>query len=205
MNILRMKNRKNKLMKKEVKFLPGLTLVEMIISLSVVMIITAIFIVNYRGTNKKTDLIMASQGLVADIHQAQSRSLGLLQYGDQTPAGGWGVHFDLNNPNQYIIFADLDGPGEYGDYMEYDPETEGNTDNGARVVELSSELELTNLVVGNSSRSTANVTFLPPDPRTNINSGGTTSTEMQISVKDLRDGSIRRVKINFLGLAEVIN
>jgi hypothetical protein len=183
----------------------GLTLVEMLVSLGVVMLVTVIFIFNYHDSNKRTDLIMASQTLVSDIHRAQNNSLGLLEYGDELPAGGWGVYFDLSTPDKYIVFADLEGPGEPG-YQEYNPEIEGDINKGARIVELAPEIEISEIRFGTDNhRQQASVSFLPPDPRININSGGTTSTTLYISVKNLRDDTIKTMLVNFLGLAEIIN
>src|SRR5665811_279203 len=125
----------------------GLTLIEMVVSLAVVMFIATIFIFNYRDNNKRTDLIMASQVMVSDIHRAQNNSLGLLQYGDVVPSGGWGVYFDLTTPDRYTIFPDLQDVGETG-YHDFNPETEGDINKGARVIELAPEIEIDSIYLG---------------------------------------------------------
>ena len=185
---------------------PGLTLIEMVVSLAVVMFIATIFIYNYRDSNKRTDLIMASQVMVSDIHRAQNNSLGLLQYGDEVPKGGWGVYFNLDTPDRYIIFPDMQGVGESG-YQAYDPQAEGDINLGARVIELAPEIEISNIYLneGSNPRDEVAVTYLPPDPRVSINSGGTTSTDLYIDLKDLRSGTVKRMFVNFLGLAEIID
>ena len=184
---------------------PGLTLIEMVVSLAVVMFIATIFIFNYRDNNKRTDLIMASQVMVSDIHRAQNNSLGLLQYGDEVPKGGWGVYFNLDTSDRYIIFPDMQGVGDSG-YQAYNPQTEGDINLGARVVELAPEIVIDNIFLGtDNSRNEVAITFLPPDPRVSINSGGTTSTDLYIDLKDLRSGTVKRMLVNFLGLAEIIN
>ncbi len=188
-------------------FKSGLTFVEMIVSVSIISFITAIFVTNYNATNKRTDIAMSSQALVSDIHQAQNNSLGLLKYGTEVPAGGWGVYFDLTNKNQYILFADLDAPGESG-YRDYNID-EGDPNQGARIVPLSAQTEISGLRVYSGANTdpveSASVTFLPPDPRTNIYSSGATSTALEIDIKELRSNTIKTIKVNFLGLAEVIN
>ncbi len=188
-------------------FQPGLTFAEMIVSVSIISFITAIFVTNYNTTNKRTDIVMSSQALVSDIHQAQNNSLGLLKYGTEVPAGGWGVHFDLTNKNQYILFADLNAPGESG-YRDYSAD-EGDPNQGARIVPLSAQTEISALRIYSGSNTnpveSASVTFLPPDPRTNIYSSGATSTALEIDIKELRGNTIKTIKVNFLGLAEVIN
>ena len=69
-------------------------------------------------------------------------------------------------------------------------------------------IELSAIRFGGSTttqRDFANITFLPPDPRTNIFSGGATSTVLEIDLHDLKSNYIKTVRVNFLGLAEVIN
>jgi type II secretory pathway pseudopilin PulG len=207
MNIFRLLNKKNiNIENKNSKYqYRGLTLIEMIVSLAVVMFVAAIFIFNYRDSNKRTDLIMASQVMVSDIHRAQNNSLGLLQYGEEVPSGGWGVYFDLSTPDRYIVFPDLEAPEEDG-YREYNPNTEGDISKGARVIELAPEIEISNIFLDiDNSVQKASVTFLPPDPRTNIYSGGSTANELYIDIKDLRSGTVKTMLVNFLGLAEIIN
>lgn len=186
-------------------YLSGLSLVEMVISLAVVMFIATIFIFNYQGNNKRTDLIMASQVMVSDIHRAQNNALGLLKYGEETPLGGWGIYFDLNQPDTYVIFPDLEAPGDSG-YLGYDSETEGDVNLGTRIIELVPEIVISDLrFLGGSSQTSAVVTFLPPDPITNIYSNGSTSTALYVDITDLRNDKTKTILVNFLGLAEVIN
>ncbi len=193
----------------------GFTLLEMIVSMAVIILITAVFIANYSSSNKRVDLVMTAQKLVADIHAAQNNTLGLVKYGAEVPLGGWGVHFDLNNnPRQYTVFADLNRPAsnEPGQiwpadsgFMLYD-EGEGDNEKGARVVNLSPGLIIDSLVVGSSTAtSMANITFLPPDPKTNIFNGIITFPSLLINIKEESSGIIKTIRVNFLGLVEVIN
>ncbi|NCN22400.1 hypothetical protein GW934_02795, partial [Candidatus Falkowbacteria bacterium] len=46
---------------KQNKIQGAFTLIEMVVSLGVIMIISVIFIANYRNANKRTDLIMTAQ------------------------------------------------------------------------------------------------------------------------------------------------
>jgi len=194
----------------------GFTLIEMITSVSLIVIITAIFIANYRSSNKRSDLIMTAQKLVADIHAAQNNTLGLIKYGNEVPPGGWGIHFDENNPLEYTMFADLDRsasteppdiyPADAG-FMSYDNTTEGDIDKGARVVKLPQGISIIELNTGDDAdgSSIANVSFLPPDPKTNIFNGVSTSTFLEITLKEARENKTKTVRVNFLGLVEVID
>jgi type II secretory pathway pseudopilin PulG len=198
-------------MKKPALNFLAFTLLEMIVSLSIIMIISVLFITNYRSANRRTDLIMTAQTLVADIHFAQNNTLGLVKYGPVVPPGGWGVSFDKAQ-NSYTVFADLNAPETPG-YLKYDlmPEDEGDKAYGAREINLSSEIEINELKLIRGATSTltdlANVSFLPPDPKTNLYNVTTdsTSTVLEIKLKDKNANSFKTIRVNFLGLVEVVD
>lgn len=195
---------------------PAFTILEMMVSLSIITIITSLFIANYRTGNKRSDLTMTAQVLVSDLHLAQNNTLGLVKYNGSVPSGGWGISFDTSK-NNYTIFADLDTPtnvlaGPTG-YLRYEAATEGQVNYGARTTSLPTGIQIDSLKVGAATSSlvdagqSVNVTFLPPDPQTNIYASSThsTSSMLEITLKELRNGTIKTVRVNFLGLAEVIN
>lgn len=192
----------------------GFTLIEMVISISIILMITVLFIVNYHSTDKRSDLVMAAQNLVADLHLAQNNTLGLVKYnGDAggVPPGGWGISFDTGS-NAYTLFADLDRPPAPGNpspgYMKYDPSSEGNIRYGARVTPLPAQIEIMELRTGGGLlNSRVNVSFLPPDPQTNIYRVDTaaTSTVLEIKLRETQSNSTKTVRVNFLGLAEVVD
>ncbi len=117
------------------------------------------------------------------------------------------MSFDRNlNKSQYIVFADLDEPGtaryRYLDDGEYD------IDAGGRIVDLPPLIEISEIRFGGPTTTqldAANVTFLPPDPQSNIFSSGATSTVLEIDLYELKSNTIKTVRVNFLGLVEVIN
>lgn len=187
------------------KIQKGLSLIELIVSIGIIMMMTTMFMANYQSSNKRTDLVMTAQRVVADIHAAQNNALGLVKYNGEVPAGGWGISFDPVN-NKYTMFADLNLPGALG-YLQYDPIIEGDINYGARVTEISPGLIISALEVGGESATIANVSFLPPDPQTNIyNNSGATSTELKITIQEKNNPTnIKTVRVNFLGLAEVID
>ncbi len=178
----------------------GFSMIELIVTISVITLVTGIFIANYKSNNRRTDLIMTAQKLVADVRLAQNYSLGLARYGGSTstnvPLGGWGIHFDLNSygDNKYVIFADDDGDGLY-DVGEADPAL------GARISVLSADIRIKEMSIG----SLADVIFLPPDPVTTITNSVSTFDDLLIVLEDINSGAIKTVKVNFLGLVEVLD
>lgn len=182
----------------------GFSLIELVVSLSIIAMITVLFMANYRSGNKRTDLIMTAQRLVSDIHLAQNNALGLVKYNEEVPAGGWGITLDMAESG-YTLFADLNAPGTSGS-MSYDSDMEGNVNYGARVTDFSSSVVISSLKLGSTYVSTTDITFLPPDPITNIYSAGTTSTDLEITLQEKNNPvNIKTIRINFLGLAEVID
>ena len=179
------------------------TLIEMTTSIAIIALVAVLFIANYHSSIRQTDLTMTAQKLVADIHAAQSDTLGLIKYNGLLPAGGWGLHFDTTQ-SSYVLFADLNAPGENG-YTQYDPATEGQTAYGARTTDLSASIRISRLELGSQSVGQANVTFLPPDPQTNLVSGNSSSTVLLIELKNQETNACRTVRVNFLGLAELLD
>lgn len=182
------------------------TLLEMIVSISMISMVSGLFIANYRSANKRTDLIMTAQNLVADIHLAQNNTLGLIKYNDEVPAGGWGISFDISR-NYYTLFADGDVPGSSG-YMAFDSATEANQNYGGRVTHLPENIIISGLTTtGGLANDAVNVTFLPPDPVTNIYrvAAGSTSTSLEIQLQEKRNNSVKTIRVNFLGLVEVLD
>jgi len=191
----------------------GFTLVEMLTSISLIVIITAVFIANYRESNTRSDLTMSAQKLVADIHLAQNNALGLVEYGGQVPPGGWGVHLDLANSDRYVVFADNDNPAvnEPGQISPADPgfsyyeADEGLESYGAKVVKLSNNIRLARFTENYSSYASAlNVTFLPPDPKVYINNSSVDYSAGIIILRDSLTGEEKEIYVNRLGLAEVL-
>ncbi len=184
---------------------PAFTLIEMVVSISMIAMVTALFIANYRSANKRTDLIMTAQNLVADIHLAQNDTLGLVKYNNAVPAGGWGIAFDVNK-DYYTLFADLDSPETAG-YMSMDEATEARPEYGGRITRLPTDIRISKLTMeGGTDIASGNVTFLPPDPRTNIFDATTaTSSSLEIELTEGRNNTKKTVRVNFLGLVEVLD
>lgn len=179
----------------------GFTLIELIVSVGIMSIITGIFLANYSSANRRSDLTMTAQKMVTDIRLAQNYALGLARYGvsgsTNVPLGGWGVHFSLILKDQYLIFADNDGNSIYN-------LNEDDLTKGAQITKLPNNIiidSINTLELDNN----ADVTFLPPDPITTITGSLATSSQVEIILKDIKTNALKTVRINFLGLAEVIN
>ncbi|MFA4833269.1 MAG: prepilin-type N-terminal cleavage/methylation domain-containing protein [Patescibacteria group bacterium] len=186
------------LLVKKFKSEAGFTLIELIVSISIIALISGVFLANYHSTNKQSELTMTAQKLVSDIRLAQSYSLGSKEYGGSVPSGGWGVHFDkASSPGSYKIFADSNGNKAY-DSGEDDKDKGGQTVNlpaGVRIAEINTGA-LIDLI---------NITFLPPDPTTNIWDGADSYNIAQIKLEGETEGLMKIIAVNFFGLVEVMD
>lgn len=100
----------------------GFTMFELMITISIMVIISALVLVNFPGFNRQVAIEHAAQEVSLALRAAQARALAVQKF---LPTGqfpqGYGVYFDRNNPTQYIIFADLcqicqEGEAGYGVY-----------------------------------------------------------------------------------------
>lgn len=193
------------------------TIAEMLTSIFIIVMITGIFMANYRANNRRTDLIMSAQKIVADIRGAQNNTLGLVKYGEEFPSGGWAVNFDTTSDetrSRYIVFADLDSPfsNEPGreapadfNFGRLNPE-EMQVSYGAKVVDLPRGIVVESIQTSDvNSTSWVNINFLPPDPATHIFDGSYKSSWTKIKLRDTTDDTTKTISVNFLGLVEVID
>jgi len=181
--------------KKNTKSCAGFTLIELIVSISIIAMMSGLFLTNYHSTNKTSELRMTAQKLASDLRLAQNYSLGSKEYGGNMPAGGWGVHLDrVASPNSYIIFADSDGNKQYDS-------GEGDADKGGLVVALPAGVSVKEINVS-SPIDFIDITFLPPDPMTNIWDGSNTHNLVDIILSEDSSNTTKTVEVNFFGLIE---
>ena len=91
-------------------------MMEVVISIAIIAIITAIVLVNYNrfGSNVAGENFVRS--VAASIRAAHIYTFATREFKPGTdlyPA--YGVHFNRDEPNQYILFADCDNDGGYDD------------------------------------------------------------------------------------------
>jgi len=174
---------------------PGFSLVEVVTSLFIIVLITAVFLSNYKYAEKRTDLTMAAQNVVSDIHLAQSYAMGLAEYAGDVPVGGWGVHFDTasSTADRYFIFADVNGNQRYDSGEE-------SANAGGRTSYFSSNVRLKQF---SGVTNPLDIIFVPPDPLTIISGGSGTSTSADIVITENQNNTVKTVEVNFLGLVEV--
>lgn len=173
----------------------GFSLIEVIVVVAIISVMMGVFLVNYRQTEKRSSLLMASKGLITDIRRIQNKAMGLVKYNDSVPEGGWGIYFNQSEPTKYYLFADINNNAEY-DVGEAVKEYGGNK------IDLPEGVEIINIDIGDD----ANAVFLPPDPKVYLRSynPSTVSAEnLRITLRELHTQEVKIVSVNFLGLIQL--
>jgi prepilin-type N-terminal cleavage/methylation domain-containing protein len=182
------------------KYQKGFSLLELLVSLAIISMLIGVFLANYRGGTRKTELAMAAQKLASDVRFAQSNGLGSAEYANGVPDGGWGIYFEKTvDDQQYLVFADLNANKKYDS-------GEAVVGSGGSRVDLPSNVSIYNLKFGSYNVDRLDITFVPPDPLTNIyNSTHTpaTTTAGSVILRESYSGATSTVDINSLGLIEV--
>lgn len=98
---------------KEKKY--GFTLVEMLVTMSIVTVISSVILFNYSSFNDKLALTAASQEMSLVIRKAENNAINVKE---STVSLGtfnhsYAVYFDLNNTSYYYLFVDKDADGRY--------------------------------------------------------------------------------------------
>jgi type II secretory pathway pseudopilin PulG len=177
-------------MKEIKKKFNGYTLAEVLVSVFIIILISGIFLMNYRGSADASRLNLAAQQAVSDIRLAQNNALGLAEYDGGLPIGGWGVRF-AKNSNQYFVFADVDGGKDYDD-------EEALVTSGGKIVKLPEGVTVDSLKINSLESESIDFVYLPPSPKLYLN--GVEAGGAEIVLKDNAGDKKKIIEVNFFGL-----
>ena len=83
----------------------GLTLVELMITTSVLILISTIFLFRYPRFSENDRLDRAANEIAAAFSEAESRALGIAASASGA-FPGFGVYFNISAPREYVLFSD---------------------------------------------------------------------------------------------------
>lgn len=83
----------------------GFTLIEIIISISIMTILTSLVLVNFSSLSTRSHFNTTVDTLVSDLHKAQSLSLSSRDI-DGMPSSAYGLIFQTGTPGSYEQFVD---------------------------------------------------------------------------------------------------
>ena len=131
------------------KFLTsGFTLIELLAVTSIILLMTALTLPNYRLNSKQLALQRSAIKLTQDLRRAQELAMSSREVAGVVPYG-FGIHFDNSLADRYVLFADLNN-NYHRDATDQDMET----------IQLEPNVTITNL----APASAFSVLFVPPDP-----------------------------------------
>jgi len=83
----------------------GFTLIELMVTISIVVLVTAVILVEYSSFNSTTLLTSQAYVTAFDLREAQSLAIGVRGQGTQFKEE-YGLYFDMSNPKSYLLFQD---------------------------------------------------------------------------------------------------
>lgn len=130
------------ILKKDKKNKSAFTLVELVVTLSLIIIILSLTVVNYNASYSDTNLSNTQNSLYNNIKLVQSYALSNRAYSNVLPVY-WGIYIQ-SGATSSILFADIDGDGIH-DSGEYD------INKGGKEIIFSPDIKVSNIKVLNSS------------------------------------------------------
>lgn len=100
-------------MSNQIRSKKGFTLVELMVSLSIIIVLVSLVVINYNIGFSENNLTNAQSISYQNIRLAQSYALSYRSYDDVSPSY-WGVYFEQGT-SSIILFADLNGNYSYDD------------------------------------------------------------------------------------------
>ncbi len=92
----------------------GFSIIELIAAVSIFIVLTTTLLFNYNSFNKHVTLDTLAHQIAQWVRDAQVSAMSVKRSNTSaTPFPGYGLHFDMATPNQFIYFADLDGDKTY--------------------------------------------------------------------------------------------
>jgi Tfp pilus assembly protein FimT len=94
----------------------GFTLTELVVSIAIMIFIMALILVNYAKFDSGIVLTNLAYDVGLSVRKAQT--YGISVQGKNTGVTlnftyPYGIHFDINSPQSYLIFADMNNNGQY--------------------------------------------------------------------------------------------
>jgi|GEM_PF-1331615 len=200
----------------------GVTLIEIIVSIFIIAIFSAILIANFPIMQKKFALSRATYKLAQNLGRVRDMGFSgvTIKDGQSTPqvlnVKGYGMYIDLSQPKQYLIYADVptdsspDGSKSFDNPVVklcslYNPVIDTKGDCVLEIIDIPKEHSDLYIKGINNIGANRNVSinFNPPNPTITINNIVSTSSNIKIIIGLNSDSSQRSVLVNKTGLIDV--
>ncbi len=188
----------------------GFTVLELVISIAIFAIMSALLLAKYGTFNQGILLDNLAYDIALTIRNAQSYGLNVRSSSRTANLFDkpYGVHFDIADPNHFIFFVDTNGYGVYNPNIDLN--NDGNPDQDLSKTTITRGSTITALCVNSCSAGTQvtslDITFKRPDPNAIIKINGRTdiyNSDADITVTASDGASIKRIKVRSTGQVTV--
>lgn len=182
----------------------GITLIEVLTVVSVMVILSAITFGNYKGGNDSLALDRATQKLAQDFRRVNEKAASGFEWGTYL---SYGIYFNTSTNNkQYLIYGNTTNDKSY----------ESGTDDIIETVVIEKEIKICSIkekVLSTSVETTVgsrSVSFVPPRPTVFMNEVGS-DLEVSVVLSPVAESNCttpaksKAIKINSIGRVDVIN
>jgi len=169
----------------------GFSLIELLVSIAILVIVSGIVFFNQSGFNNNVLLENLAYEISLTIRQAQSYGLQSRETGTGSDdfTAGYGVYFDLDNPDKLVLYLD-----ENKNHIYDLGETEVDS------LKITSGSEITELCVGADCTATKlSISFIRPDPTAYISNNNTSLESTGKITLTSRKSEEKVISINRLG------
>ncbi len=171
------------------------TIIELIVVISIIIIISGIVLVNYGAGQKQLNLQRSTSKLAQDIRRVQEMTMSAKECTHPTvcpaggvPPGGYGIYFNKDVKDSYIIYADISSPNE-----QRNPGGEEDIE----TISLGKEVEIDSVTPPKAS-----INFKPPDPIVRLkNEAGINQSNVTIILR--ADSNTKTIQVNKVGRIDI--
>lgn len=188
----------------------GFTVLELVVSIAIFAIMSALLLARYGNFNQGILLDNLAYDIALTIRNAQSYGLNVRSSSRTANLFDkpYGVHFDINNPTNFIFFVDTAGYGVYNPNIDLD--NDGNPDQILSKTTITRGSKISQICVngctGGTPVTSVDITFKRPDPNAIIKMNGRTdiyNSDTDITVMSADGSTIKRVKVRSTGQVTV--
>lgn len=176
----------------------GFTLIELVVVLSIFVIISSVILADYPGFSQRVALERTAQEIALSLREAETLALSVRESSlVQGEFVGFGVHFNIATPREYILFSDLNGNNSF----------QANEEVDHFFIEKSPIIS--RLCVGTETNlpddcniSVIDMVYLRPDPTITITADGVWHPQFSLRVAT-PDASFKEIVAWFTGQIEI--
>ena len=179
----------------------GFTLIEILVSVGIILLLTALFLPNYKSGDKQFALDRSAHKLAQDLARAREMAMSIKEGAcDVGTFNGYGIYFNDEtdeNSKEYKLYINCNSDYEWDD---------DGSDTLVENIFFEKETYISKIWVVDGPEGkiklSAGVVFIPPDPFTCLYFGTATSLDY-IEITLSNSLSTRIIKINKLGRVEI--